>query len=61
MSYKVTMRMFQSISAEEGLIAIAYERKLDVYSRVYQVIFSPLKFVSTFIIAVFSDGEVVHV
>ena len=55
------MRMFQSISAEEGLIAIAYERKLDVYSRVYQVIFSPLTFVSTFIIAVFSDGEVVHV
>jgi len=36
----------KSISAEEGLIAIAYERKLDVYSRLYQMVklfmFSPV-------------------
>ena len=41
-----TYNVLQAISAEEGLIAIAYERKLDVYSRLYQVLnYFPLYFI----------------
>ena len=38
--------MFQAISAEEGLIAVAYERRGDIYSRLHQMVklfmFSPV-------------------
>ena len=38
--------MFQAVSAEEGLIATAYERTGDIYSRLHQMVklfmFSPV-------------------
>ena len=41
-----TVRVFQAVSAEEGLIATAYERRGDVYSRLHQMVklfmFSPV-------------------
>ena len=56
--------VLQAISAEEGLIAIAYERKLDVYSRLYQVliyIFLCTLFEVFRVLIIFSDGEAVYV
>ena len=44
MSNENNIENVKSISAEEGLIAIAYEGKLDVYSRLYQVIFLLIRF-----------------
>lgn len=42
----LTVRVFQAVSAEEGLIATAYERTGDVYSRLHQMVklfmFSPV-------------------
>ena len=41
-----TVRVFQAVSAEEGLIATAYERTGDIYSRLHQMVklfmFSPV-------------------
>ena len=60
-----TYNVLQAISAEEGLIAIAYERKLDIYSRLYQVlIFSLCTLFQVFrvtVLIIFSDGQAVYV